>query len=104
MGNIKTVIPECITSDLFENPWLDRVENIYKLSFDKESVSNLILFDVWHHLEYPAKALAEASRVLVPQGRLIIMEPAMSLLGKIVYGNFHRKETPRRKPRGVLPD
>jgi SAM-dependent methyltransferase len=91
MGNIKAYIPDCITTDIFDNPWLDRVENAYKLSFANEEVANLILFDVWHHLEYPANALAEAARVLGPRGRLIVMDPAMSLAGKVVYGLFHHE-------------
>ena len=57
MGSIKEVIPECITTDLFPNPWLDRQENAYRLSFADGSVANLILFDVWHHLRYPGTAL-----------------------------------------------
>ena len=91
MGNIKKFIPDCMTSDLFPNPWLDRVESIYGLNFSEESVSHLILFDVWHHLEYPANALEEAKRVLVPGGRLILMEPAMSVLGRMVYGRCHHE-------------
>jgi SAM-dependent methyltransferase len=91
MGNIKKFVPECITTDLFPNPWLDRVENAYALSFQDHSLANLILFDVWHHLEYPANALAEATRVLAPGGRLIIMDPAMSLTGHFVYGLFHHE-------------
>lgn len=91
MGNSKKIIPDCITSDLFPNPWLDRVESIYNLNFPDGSVSNLILFDVWHHLEHPANALNEAKRGLVPGGRLIIMEPAMSLLGQMVYGKCHHE-------------
>lgn len=91
MGKIKEIIPECVTSDLFENPWLDRVENAYSLGLPDESVSNLILFDVWHHLEYPGSALAEFQRVLKRNGRLIIIDPYTSLLGKIVYGLFHHE-------------
>ena len=33
-----------------------------------ERWSNLILFDVWHHLEYPGSAMAEFARVLAPKG------------------------------------
>jgi hypothetical protein len=33
IGAIKAHISNCITSDLFPNPWLDRVENAYQLSF-----------------------------------------------------------------------
>jgi len=91
MGNIKKLLPDCITSDLFPNPWLDCVESIYNLNFPNSSVSNLILFDVWHHLEHPANALAEARRVLVPGGRIILMEPAMSVVGRMVYGRCHHE-------------
>ena len=91
MGNIKQHIPDCITSDLFPNPWLDRVENAYELNFSDGSIGHLILFDVWHHLEYPASALLEARRVLVPGGKIILMEPAMSLVGRLIYGNCHHE-------------
>ena len=91
MGNIKQFIPDCITSDIFANPWLDRVENAYSLSFADQSLANVILFDVWHHLEYPANALREAGRVLAEGGRLIVMDPCMSPFGRFVYGAFHHE-------------
>jgi SAM-dependent methyltransferase len=91
IGAIKTHIPNCITSDLFPNPWLDRVENAYQLSFGPASLANLVLFDVWHHLRYPGLALDEFARVLRPGGRLIIFDPAMGLLGRLVYGVFHKE-------------
>ncbi len=91
MGNIKQVIPDCITTDLFPNPWLDRQENAYTLSFADASVANLILFDVWHHLEFPGTALEQFARVLAPGGRLILFEPATSLLGRFIYGLFHHE-------------
>ncbi len=50
IGNIKEVIPNCVRTDLFPNPWIDRVENAYQLSFFDNTVDNLILFDVFHHL------------------------------------------------------
>ena len=91
MGNIKDHLPECVTTDLFPNPWLDRVENAYQLSFSDASVGHLILFDVWHHLEHPANALMEFRRVLVTHGRVILLEPAMSVLGRFVYGHCHHE-------------
>jgi len=91
IGAIKTVLPDCITSDIFINPWLDRIENAYDLKFDACSLEGIVLFDVWHHLQYPGLALKEFTRVLKPGGRVILFEPAMGLLGRIVYGCFHHE-------------
>jgi len=91
IGNLKMVLPECICTDVFENPWIDQVENAYQLSFEAQTVSHLILFDVWHHLEYPVQVLQEFRRVLIPGGRVIIFEPCISLLGGMVYGWFHQE-------------
>lgn len=89
LGNIHDVIPECIRTDLFPNPWIDQIENAYKLSFTDESVSDLILTDVFHHLKYPGTALNELHRVLCTGGRVIMLEPCLSVLGLLVYGALH---------------
>lgn len=91
LGNIKEVIPACLRTDLFPNPWIDQVENAYKLSFKNESISDLVMTDVFHHLKYPGNALQEFYRVLRPGGRVIMLEPYISLLGLIVYGVFHQE-------------
>ena len=89
LGNIREVIPNCLRTDLFPNPWIDQIENAYQLSFADESVSDLILTDVFHHLKYPGTALKEFSRVLRKGGRVILLEPCISALGLLVYGVFH---------------
>lgn len=81
IGNIKEVIPQCVRTDIFPNPWIDRQENIYRLSMADSSVANLILFDVFHHLEYPLDALDECRRVLQAGGRLLVFDHAMSAAG-----------------------
>jgi hypothetical protein len=58
----------------------------------------LILLDVFHHLTYPGTALKEFHRVLRVNGRVIILEPAMSLLGKLIYGLFHHEPLGLLKP------
>jgi SAM-dependent methyltransferase len=88
-GNIKKVIKECITSDQFKNDNIDRIENIYKINFKKNSISNIILIDVFHHLQFPGLALKEIHRVLIKNGRIIMVEPAMGFIPRIIYKIFH---------------
>lgn len=89
MGSIRETLPDCVLTDLFPYPWIDQVENAYQLSFENESLSNLLMVDVFHHFRYPGDALQEFQRVLKSGGRVILMEPALSLLGYIVYGLLH---------------
>ena len=91
IGNIRDVISNCLRTDLFPNPWIDQVENAYDLTFGDGEVSHLILFDVFHHLEFPGTALRECRRVLSPRGRVIIFDPYVSLIGRIVYGPLHHE-------------
>lgn len=91
IGNLKSVLPDAITSDLFPNPWLDRQEDVYALKFNDASLAAVVLFDVFHHLEHPGDALDEIHRVLAPGGRLVVFEPAAGLLGRVVLGLFHHE-------------
>lgn len=90
-GAIKDIIPQCVTTEVVKNQWVEQAENAYELSFGDEELSNIILFDIFHHLKYPGDALKEMHRVLMPKGRVIIFEPYISLLGIIVYGLLHKE-------------
>ena len=91
MGNLKAHLPGAICTDLFPNPWLDLVCDGYELPFADSSVSHLVLFDVFHHLEAPNAFLKEAQRVLVPRGRVIIMDPYISTCSYPFYGWWHHE-------------
>jgi len=108
-GNIKKVIQNCITSDQFKNENIDRIENIYNINFKKNSISNIILIDVFHHLQFPGLALKEIHRVLIKNGRIIMVEPAMGFIPRTIYKIFHYEpngfdlkinwnDTPKRIP------
>ncbi|HLP07367.1 MAG TPA: class I SAM-dependent methyltransferase [Opitutaceae bacterium] len=98
IGNLKVVVPEAVATDLFPNPWIDRTENVFRLSMANDSTAALLLFDVFHHLEYPGTALRELGRVLRPGGRLILMEPAAGWFGRVALGLFHHEPLALRAP------
>lgn len=89
IGNIRDVLPHCVRTDLFQSPAIDQIENAYALSFADCSVANIILFDVFHHLECPGAALREFARVLAPGGRVVVFDPCVSVMGLLVYGFLH---------------
>lgn len=98
IGNLKQHIPEAIATDLFPQPWLDQVCDAYALPFAAGGVSNLVLFDVFHHLERPNAFLGEARRVLAPGGRVVLFEPYISWASWPVYGWLHPEPIGWRRP------
>jgi SAM-dependent methyltransferase len=91
MGNLKARLPHALCTDLFPNPWLDLTCDGYELPFSEGTLSHLVLFDVFHHLQWPAAFLKEARRVLGGQGRLILFEPFISVASRSIYGLFHHE-------------
>jgi SAM-dependent methyltransferase len=91
VGNLKSAIPHAICTDLFPNPWLDAVCSAYAMPFENGSVSHLVLFDVFHHLERPNAFFKEARRVLSHDGHVIIFEPYISASSMAVYGLLHHE-------------
>jgi SAM-dependent methyltransferase len=88
-GNLKEFLPEAITSDMVFAPWLDAVMDAHTLPFKEESLDNVVLFDVLHHLATPSAFFHEMERVLRPRGRLVMMEPYVSWLSFPVYRFLH---------------
>ena len=98
IGNLKSHLPHALATDLFPNPWLDLACDGYELPFRDGSLSHLVLFDVFHHLEAPNAFLSEARRVLVPSGRLILFEPYISYSSYPVYRFLHHEGVAWGKP------
>ena len=98
IGNLKQHVPSAICTDLFPNPWLDLVCDGYDLPFADDTVSHLVLFDVFHHLEVPRAFLREALRVLPRGGRLVLFEPYISWISHPVYGLLHHEPVALRQP------
>ena len=58
IGNFKSRFPQVIATDIQSAPWLDVVADAQKLPFTSGSISNIVMVDVLHHLEFPAPFLA----------------------------------------------
>ena len=89
IGRLKEYIPGLFSVDIVKTPWTDVVGDAQKLPFKAGNMSNLILFDVLHHLPRPLLFFFEALRILRNGGRVIIVEPYISTLSRFVYDRFH---------------
>jgi SAM-dependent methyltransferase len=88
-GNLKTYLPDAISTDIVQLPWLNAVLDAVELPFRTGSLGNLVLFDVLHHLAAPADFFHEAARVLAPGGRIVIVDPYISPASHLVFCLFH---------------
>ena len=88
-GHFRRFRPDVICTDAVNVPWLNAVADSQHLPFKSETISNLVLFDVLHHIEQVSLFLNEAVRVLMPYGRIIFMEPYISLGSWFVYRFLH---------------
>jgi len=90
-GIVDEFLSEVITTDIVFAPWLDAVMDAHNLPFKEESLDNIFLFDVLHHLAAPAVFFHEVERVLRPEGRLVTMEPYVSWVSFPVYRFMHQE-------------
>jgi len=88
-GNLKEFAPAVVCTDIVKLPWLDAVVDAQQLPFATHSLANIVLFDALHHLENVRHFFDEALRVLQPGGRVIIMDPYISLSSWPVYRFLH---------------
>jgi len=88
-GNLKSFLPDVVSTDLLPAPWLDAVADAQQLPFASGSFSSIVLFDVLHHLSQPVRFFREASRLLRSGGRIVMVEPAITPISWIFYRFFH---------------
>ena len=82
-------IPDLVLTDIVQASWHARRVAAEALPFEDAELGALVLFDVLHHVAQPAVFFAEATRVLRTGGRILLLEPYISPLSRIIYGRFH---------------
>jgi SAM-dependent methyltransferase len=89
IGQLKTFMPDAISSDIQNSPMIDVVADAQKLPFRTSAISNIVMLDVLHHVEFPSLFFEEALRVLHSGGRCIMIEPAITFGSSAFYRFFH---------------
>ena len=90
-GFLKRFVNDVFSTDLVSCPWLDVVADAQRLPFRSSSLSNVFGLDMLHHLAAPVKFLRETSRVLVPRGRLILVEPWITPFSWFIFRFLHQE-------------
>jgi len=90
-GFLKQMEPRMICSDILDLPSNDLTFSALDMPFENNSVGGIFMVDTMHHIPDMEKFLGEVSRVLVKNGKMIMIEPANSWWGRLIYKNFHHE-------------
>jgi SAM-dependent methyltransferase len=93
IGKLREAAPHAVLTDVASTPWIDEVVDARRLPYADGSVANLVLVDVLHHVPQPTRFFDEATRVLAPGGRIVLIEPYCSLVSYRLYRSFHHETT-----------
>jgi len=91
-GPLKDFLPQLILSDVFDLPWLDKVIDCMDMPFEKNSLGGIICIDLLHHVAKPHVFLEEAARVLKPGGRILLIEPYITVGSYLGYKLLHHED------------
>jgi SAM-dependent methyltransferase len=90
-GFVEEFIPHLLKTDIVRLPFIDAVCSAERLCFRDSSIGAIILVNVLHHLLNVRCFFAEATRVLVPNGLIVMIEPYVSSFSRFVYGYLHHE-------------
>lgn len=90
-GFFKTQYPELKTSDILNLPHLDYQLDAQQLPFGTNTLSGIVMLNVFHHIPNPGLFLSEANRCLKSKGKLCMIEPANTRFSRFIYKRFHHE-------------
>ena len=90
-GFIKKIIPHAITSDIVSSKELDIVFSGLHIPFKDKKIAAFVMVDVLHHINDVRSFFKELNRCLKVSGKIIMIEPANTLLGGYIWRCFHHE-------------
>jgi len=93
IGTLPRTCPRVEPTDVEPTPWTSEIVDAEGLCYADASLANLVLVDVFHHLARPGRFFDGAVRVLVPGGRVVILDPYCSPVSTRAYRRFHHERT-----------
>jgi SAM-dependent methyltransferase len=102
-GFYKEIFPEVITSDILPLPGVDKVFSAEQMPFGNNELASIVMLNVFHHIPKPYLFLKEAERTLIKGGKIVMIEPANSALGRFIYKKFHHEPFDEKGGREIEP-
>ncbi len=102
-GFLKEEFPEVVTSDILDLPVVDKVFSAEEMPYKENELGCIMMLNVFHHIPRPYLFLQEAERTLISGGKIIMIEPANSALGRFIYKRFHHEPFEENGPREIKP-
>ena len=82
-----------LSSDVLFTPDISIQLDCHQIPFKDESFEQIIGIDVLHHLRNPHFAINELARCLKEDGKIILIEPYISIFSFPIYRIFHHEFT-----------
>ncbi len=90
-GFLHEIIPGLITSEIIPISQISLVLDAMALPFRDGSLGSVVMVDVLHHVPQPRLFFAEADRCLVPDGKIVMVEPWVTPWSRVVYTKLHHE-------------
>lgn len=90
-GFVKQLIPEMVTSDVIPYAGIDMVLDVQSLSLADESVRAAFFTNVLHHVPDVEKMFNELSRVLMPGGKILIIDQYPGWPARLIFRYAHHE-------------
>ena len=90
-GFLEESVPDIVKTEIFHLTNVDAVVDATAMPFSSNSLSAIVMTDVFHHIPKVEDFLVEADRCIEPGGRLVMIEPWKTGWSELIYNNLHHE-------------